>query len=355
MSKIKLLYIFSKSRDFKHAKKYPPSIFYGYYQFSRNSDFKVTLLEPQKKNLLWLLWRPFELYFYSKTGIGFKLYQILASLKLINSQDIVIAVNDSIGIPLAILKKLRLVKPKIVFISAGLINNLEINKKHWVFKFYRWLLKGVDLILCWSPFEEKLYKSLIKAKAKFIPLEPDIDFFKPDYKMPLENFILSIGKDIGRDFKTLFEAVEKLKIPTKVITNRINIKNLEIPDNVELHLEHINYSTLIKWYKKARVVVINIKEIHRFSGQRALLEALSMGKTIIAAKTKSLTTTYNPKNGKEIVFYQPSNSQNLRNKINSIYNNPEKIKKIGLQARKFAEKMPKNLFYKNLKNFILKL
>lgn len=355
MKETKLLYIFSKSRDFKHAKKYPPSIFYGYYQFSRNSDFKVTLLRPQKKNLFWLLWRPFELYFYSKTGVGFKLYQILANLKLINSQNIVLAVSDSVGIPLAILKKLKLVKPKIAFISAGLINNLEINQKHWIFKFYKWFLKDVDLILCWSPLEEKSYKSLTEAKAKFIPLEPDVDFFKPDYKTPLENFILCVGRDVGRDFKTLFEAIKGLKIPIKVITNRINIKNLEIPDNVELQLEHINYSTLIEWYKKAQIVVINIKEIHRFSGQRALLETLAMGKTVISAKIKSLTSAYNLKDGREIIFYKPGDSDNLKNEINSIYNNPEKIKKLGIQARKFAEKMPKNLFYKNLKNFLLEL
>jgi len=351
----KLLYIFSRYRDFKNPKRYPSSIFYGYFKFKKNTNFKTGLLTKQKKNILWLLWRPFERYLASKIGTGLRIDQVLLNLKKINSYDIILAVNDSVGMALALFKKLKLAKPKIAFISAGLINNLELHQKHLIFRIYKWLLQEVDLILCWSPLEKELYKSLTRAKAEFIPLEADIDFFKPDYKIPPENFIFSIGRDVGRDFETLFRATKESKIPIKIITNRINIKNLKIPSNVEIYTKQIDYPTLIDWYKKARLVILNLKEIHRFSGQRALLEALAMGKAIIAAKTKSLTSTYNLKDGKEIVFYKPEDSDDLKNKINLIYNNPEKIKKIGIQARKFAEKMPKNLFYKTLKSFLLKL
>lgn len=355
MKKIKLLYIFSKPRDFKHLTSYPSIIYYGYDQFIKDNNFKTSLLKKQKENLFYLLWRPFSLYFYSKTEVGFNLVQILTNLKLINSQDIVLAVNDSAGIPLVLLKKLSLIKPKIVFISAGLINNLEIHQKHWVFKFYRWFLQKADLIICWSLLERDLYKTLIGAKAEFIKLEADLSFYKQTNNKFLKDFILCVGRDVGRDFKTLFKALGELKIPIKVVTHSSHIKGLEISANIKLFTEHVAYSTLINWYKKARLVIINLKEIHRFTGQRALLEGLAMGKAVIAAKTRALISTYSLKDGKEIVFYQPEDATDLKNKIESIYNDLEKIQRLGKGGRKFVERIPKNSFYKTLKNFLLQL
>lgn len=355
MTKIKLLYIFSGTRDFNHIRNYPYTEFYGYDKFIKDPNFEVNFLQIHQKGMLWLLWRPFELYLCLKTGVGFKLDKVLANLKLINSQDIVLAVNDSAGLPLVLLKKLRIIKPKIAFISAGLINNLEIHQKHWVFKFYSWFLKKADLILCWSPFEENLFKSLIKVKAKFILLESDLDFYKPDYNKPLGNFVLSIGRDIGRDYKSLFKALQDLKIPAKIIANPNHVKNLKVPDNIELYTKRVEFPILINWYKKAKLVIINLKENHRFSGQRALLEALALGKATITAETKALTSTYNLKDNQEIIFYKPGDINDLKDKINLIYNNPDKIRNLGKQARMFAENLPKNSFFQILKKFLLEL
>lgn len=353
MKKIKLLYISPNKIDFNKSGKIPSVSFYGADKFNDDEHFELGVLYKKNK-LLQILWRPFNKLLRRKT-INFDISKVLTNIKFINKHDIVLGETDSCGLPVVLLKKLGFIKPKVVFISAGLINRLEERQNTLLFKIYKWFLPAADLIVCWSPLEEKLYKDLIGANAKFILLEADTQFYKPDFETPYEDFILAIGNDRGRDWKTLFKVLKQTKIPAKVITGRGKIARLNIPENVGLHTEKVPYDVLFSWYNKARFVIINTKEIHRFTGQRALLEALAMGKATIAAKTKALTSTYNLKDGKNIIFYEPENPEDLKRKNELIYNNEEKLRTIGRNARRFTEMLPKDSFFQNLKQHLLSL
>ncbi len=322
------------------------------YGFEHDDEFTLTV-SAKRNSLLQLLWKPFEKFLIYRTGVGFRLDQVIINLKQIRSQDIVLAQTDSCGLPIVLLKKLNLIKCKVGFLSAGLINNLELQQNTFLFRFYKWFLKEADFIVCWSLLEEKMYKELIGVNAKFVLLETDLDFYQPNFEIELEDYVLCVGRDVGRDFQSLFQVLEELNIPAKVITQPNRIKGLEVPKNVELYLEKVSYPTLLDWYKKARLVVINLQEINRFTGQRALLEALAMGKGVVAAKTKALTETYVLEDGNHLVYYEPGNKEDLKEKISVLYRDEEKIKRLKRNARQFVESLPKDSFFRGVKKILL--
>lgn len=349
--KTKLLFFSPNKVDYSEVGKVPSVIFYSTDQLKQDPDF-IFSVSWKRNNLLRILFKPFEQYCIHRAHVGFRFDQALFHLSLLKKQDVIFAETDSCGLPLLLLKRLHLIQARIGFNSAGLINNLENQQGTRFFRFYKWLLLSADFIVCWSPLEEQMYKDLIGAKSRFVLLEADTDFYQPDFSVPPEDFILCVGNDLGRDFETLFRAVETLDIPVKVVTKAVRIKGLSIPKNVELHLEFVGYSTLLDWYKRAQLVIVNPQEIHRFTGQRALLEALAMGKAIIAASVQSLTSTYSLTDGKDIIYYQPRDIEDLKTKIMAIYDDHDKLRDLGMNARSYAEHLPKNSFYLGLRELL---
>lgn len=348
MKKISLLYFAAGHPDYTRIGKVPSVVFYGTDRLRENPDFTFHVCW-KRNTILRLLWKPFEQYVIHRVHVGFRLDQALLHLPLLRRQDVIYAETDSCGLPLLFLKRMGLIKARIGFNSAGLINNLAQQDQTRLFAFYKWLLTSADFIVCWSPLEEKMYKDRIGAKAQVVFLEADTDFYQPDFSTSMEDFILCVGNDLGRDFKTLFQAVETLGIRVKLVTKAARIKGLSVPKNVELHLEYVDFPTLLDWYRRARLVVINLQEIHRFTGQRALLESLAMGKATIVAKTQALTSTYALVDGQEVLFYEPGNAQDLAAKILNLCNDQAKLRELGETARQYTERLPKDSFYFGLR------
>lgn len=362
--KKKLLYIFSKPRDFANADKVPYIIFSGYDRFLKDPDFETSKLEIHKRNFWWLLWRPFEKFLSRNNMPGFSLGQLIPKIKFLNQFDIVFGANDSGGLPLAFLKKLGLVKSKVIFITAGLINKLENKQSTLAFKFFSWVLGGADLIVCWSPLEKETFKRLMPhTKTEFVLAEADTDFFKPVYYDRAEDYILAVGNDIERDIKILFKVAGALGIRVKLVANNKSLlknaaptNNIEIINNINTYSRFTDYEKLIDLYKKARLVILPLKEARRITGQFAFLEAISLGKAMITAKTAALTSAYpNLENNKHLVWYKPEDAEDLKTRISELYNNKEKIDFIAKNARAYAEKLPRNAFYLGMRDSIMKI
>lgn len=339
--------------EFSKIGNVPSVLFFGMDLFAQDADIDLQI-QCKRNTLLMLLFKPFEQYFIRRTKIGFRLDQVLIHLFQFRNQDVIFAETDSCGLPLLLLKRLGFIRARVGFNSAGLINNLELQTKTHLFSFYKWLLRAADFIICWSPLEEKMFKDLTGAKAQFVLLEADICFYQPDFSTQTEDFILCVGNDLGRDFSTVFEAVKELDVRVIVVTKSSRIEGLSIPKNIELHLEFVDYQTLLDWYRKARFVVVGLQEIHRFTGQRALLEAMAMGKAVIASKILALTSTYALEDKKNVIYYEPENAEDLRKIIVEMFDKRDLLSQIGCSARNFVEQIPAHSYYNGLRELVLR-
>jgi hypothetical protein len=310
--------MFSKPRDLENLERYPSALYFGYVGFKNDPNFETGVLVTDKKTLLYYFWHPFELILYKFTDVGFALDRILLNLKTINKYEAVVAVNDSCGLPLGLLKIFGMVKPRIVMISAGLINNLEkISSRLYLrplLSFYRLILKKMEVVFLWSNFEVETYKKFVSLNCKFLPLEIDTKFWKP---MPTkkENFVLSVGRDLGRDFVSVAKATNLLGIPLVVVTNKKFAAELKSYSNVTIITKMIPYQELKKLYSQAICIVVGIKENSRISGQTSFIEAITMNKITVVSATQALASTYNIKNRGGIITYNPQNLNDIERAI----------------------------------------
>ena len=357
----KVLCIFSKPKDFAHPENYPaPVTFFGYIELAADKDFVTERLEVDRKpglkwalqNPLWVLWRPFELFLYRLTGVGFSLGQIAQRIRYINTFDVVYGINDTSGLPLSFLKRVGIIRPRVVFISAGLINNLYARPRDIRTKFIHYALAGADRVLAWSPHEQNMFATW-GVHSETIPLEADITFFQPDANVPKEDFILFSGRDVGRDTDTLINVLKETHLPAVFITNQSLLPKGSLPENITLITEFIDHDTLKDYYHGAKLVVVPVKEIGRISGQTSILESLAMGKATVVAKTKACVSAY-PEltEGKHLLWYEPENEESLRKQILRVYNNTELCSTLETGGRTFVESLPKNWLYSKLKETI---
>jgi glycosyltransferase involved in cell wall biosynthesis len=336
---MRVLYIFSKSRDFKDFHNYPSALYFGYNDFRKDPLFETDAIITNKKTFFYYIWRPFELILYKFTGIGFALDRIILILNKINCYDVVVAVNDSCGLPLGLLKIFGIINPKIIVISAGLINNLDrMNFRLFlkpIFLFYKSILKKIDKVFLWSYLEVESYKKNIGNNCDFLPLEIDKKFWEPK-TVEKTKFVLSVGRDSGRDFETIAKATSLLGLPLVVVTNEKFSKGLRKYPKITIITEMIPYQDLKNLYAQAVCVVVGIIDNGRISGQTSFVEGLASIKPVIAAGTKALISVYGNKNTGAL-FYEPKNSFELSKKIESVWKNKKIQETIKLKEMDFLK------------------
>lgn len=243
-------------------------------------------------------------------------------------------------------------KPKWILFDynlTGLIGKRRTFKQ----KILYYLISRSDGIVTISRGEESALRALFPGKKiKFIPLGTDIEFFKPQ-NTPEENFILSVGRDPGRDFKTLFEAVKDLNIEVKITARPHQLKHFGvIPKNVTIH--DFTPQELVVQYARAKLIILplDIQEGEEYNamGCSTLVEAMAMGKTIIATETMTMRSYI--EHGHSGIFVKKGDSDALRNAISPLLGNVGKRKELENNARSFAVGLcSADLFAKNLADF----
>lgn len=250
---------------------------------------------------------------------------------------------------------LKIKKPKWVMLDFSITGMLSSRKtlKQKVFYF---IVKHADGIVTISKDEEeKLIKIFPEKKnfIKFIPHGIDTSFFSPDKNTKEEkNFILSVGRDPGRDFDTLFKSIKNIDCNLKITARPWNIKHLlPLPKNVTLN--DFTPKELIQEYRKASIIILPLKTsggINDAMGCSTLMEAMAMGKAVIATKTPTMESYIT--DGENGILVTEGDSDELQKAIIKLIHNEEYRKKLGHSAREFVEKnCEAELFSSRLANF----
>src|SRR3990167_7031792 len=124
---------------------------------------------------------------------------------------------------------LRFKKPKWVIYNTYLTNLLKRNRKG----FKSWIIKraifSADAIISPSLAQQDFLRSIgfPVNKNYYVPYGIDYNFYDKDARVSeiSERYILSTGRDIGRDYKTLVEAVKSLPVKLLISTFPRNLKD----------------------------------------------------------------------------------------------------------------------------------
>ena len=94
-------------------------------------------------------------------------------------------------------------------------------------------------------------------------------------------------------------------------------------------------SFYIKLLANSRFVILPLEKSYYATGQIALLEAMAMGKAVIVSRTAG-TVDY-IEDWKTGIFFNSEDVNDLRKKMEYLYENPEEILRIGRNARQVIE------------------
>lgn len=315
---MKVFFVYRTARNsiwHEYEKKRGPSTFlYGLPELKHlkiETAFSDIAWHPT--NLLRPLLQPLEkLHQYLLNyPIGFQLHQALLLMPEYQFSDFIVTTQDSAGLPILLLKKMRLVKPKVVYISNGLANALINARSKPLLRIISGLLCSADKIICYSRKEKQILEQFTHKSVTFIPFGIDIKFFSPPPKLPTtyDFDIFSGGKDSYRDYKCLFSAVKNTKWRVVVACTPENVQGLTPPSNVTLRFNVDSYNWK-RLYEISRLVVIPMMDTDKTQGQAVFLEAVAMNKPVVSSKVSAITDAFEVSKFKEVMLV-PSGAPHL--------------------------------------------
>lgn len=239
---------------------------------------------------------------------------------------------------------LRLKHPKIVFYNTFLTNTLRRNRGR-INKFIITVaIKNIDMVICPSTSQRTflIANGFSEERVQVVLNGIDTRFFQPQEKEIDKEFsyVVSVGKDMGRDYGTLFKAVDGLSVRVIVICAKRNIRKDEvIPANVTVY-NGVSQKEMRAYIHGATYVILpTYKEDTHLdasdcSGQYVLLEAMAMGKTVVVSERSTLSDYVT--HGKSGIVVSAEDVSALRGVIEQLSHDEKKVKKIGNAARELV-------------------
>ncbi len=251
--------------------------------------------------------------------------------------DVVITDAEAAGFALAVLFKLTRSKKKLVIYGEGrathkgpdrIVRLLGVRNK-------------VDSIICLGQVNADRYVEILnypREKIHCIPRPMDHHFWRP-LDLPTEDFICSAVGQEYQDYPTLVEAIRGTDAQLHVAgTVPWQLKDTPdvIPDNITF--KRYNPVELREMYSKAAFVAVSLRgDRGGQAGSRVVYEAMSMGKAVIATRSRGLIGLGVMSEGETCLFVDSGDAEGWRTAIATLRNDPAKVQEMGAKARKVVE------------------
>lgn len=277
----KIIFIFSgeRKRLLKEigSGQAPDTQLYGMNHLASDFDveskeFGDTFLGDTVGKLLGFRLRHFLMYFWVRTAdivFGSSLYYMLPLRKLFGA------------------------KGKFVLLNMSLNRFLNENAKNsLVYAIIKFFLKSADKIVSLSHLQQNELRErhgVPKKKLAFLPLGVDISFYKPIFS-GRKKYILSAGRDNGRDYKTVIDVARQMPDAEfhLVLAKRNLVGITNIPENVKLFFNLSKKEMRDKYAEAALQLLIThadgFGDGADCSGQTVLLDSFASGLPVIASR-----------------------------------------------------------------------
>ncbi len=306
---------------------------YWFFKYWPEGNFKIDVLGYKRI--------PF-LSFIEKRVLHFHLFQSLRILPRMRKYDLLIFFHSQVGIIPALFKSIFGLKTRLVVID---VEGLGRKNKWYILPLLKKAVSGIDRLFYLATIQREDYQKYfpkIMEKTHFLHLGLDPSRFSCNQAKE-EDYIVSIGDQSSnfRDWKTLVRAYRQLKTKTKLLIlgkerfQSIEIGYEEVPVGVEF-VGKVDLSTLNEIISKARFVVLSLPERRHAFGQMTLLQGMAMRKAIIASRVSGVEDYV--EDGKNAVFCEPQNWEDLKNKMEMLLRDEEMTNRIAKNARLSIEK-----------------
>lgn len=145
-------------------------------------------------------------------------------------------------------------------------------------------------------------------------------------------YVLSLGRS-NRDWAFLIRELGNRDYSVKIVCDTLKWEKL--PPNIRIY-NHIWGEEALEFLRRCRVVVLPILDEKVAAGETVLLQAMSLGKPVVAVKESGKWAEYidDGVNG----FVVPKNGETLRKTVKALWEDGELYRKISQNARADFEK-----------------
>jgi glycosyltransferase involved in cell wall biosynthesis len=257
-------------------------------------------------------------------------FELIKILRHRHRYDVVINANIKTGQLFALFRSIFYIKrPKHIILELML--DEEQNNLRWKIKkmIQKVILSSVDLVFVSSVGEIATYSKRFKIpkdRLRFLPFHTNV--MEPRMINHSDGYILSAGKT-GRDYVTLADAVRGLKEKVIIVSDKLSVRDIKFPLNVEV-LFDIPYPSYLDLLHNCAFVVVPLKKLVKSTGQVAILEAMAVGKPVVATETTG-TVDY-IQSGINGISVPVGDPKALRNAIEKLTNDLDLYKKVATNA-----------------------
>lgn len=335
-----ILFLFKNGRAARLASAgaHPTEFFYGYRELGA-LGWSVSMLDEEDlgiRNPLPLSGRLLAVLGRVLGGLPIAALPSLARsehLQRLNQASAIVATTNSFGVAAAILKRTGYLKPEILFLPMGLARR---SMSPWLAWWYRRILRGTRVLSISRGEQEVLTHALgANVPVDYLPFGVDERFWQPGEPGD-DGYILSVGNDQSRDYATLVAAWRSEYPPLRIVTS---LPVSGAPANIEIirgdwRTQILSDEEIRHLYRRARFVVLPIRETLQPSGQSACLQAMACGKAVVFSDIQGLWDRQLMVHGDTLLLARPGDPADLRQAIDSLLASPALVAKLGQNARK---------------------
>jgi glycosyltransferase involved in cell wall biosynthesis len=275
---------------------------------------------------------------YGLGGYGGDFASILATLRVLNRADVVLATVDTVGIPLVLLKRVGLVRPPILYVAVGLPERLvQLRRLHGL---YRRSLHDTVAVVSYAESEVDWLRSWLgpEANVVFVPFGVDTNAFRP-VERPPEFDVLSIGADPRRDFALLLRiAWRHPELSFRVVASADHVRALgEVPPNVVVERD-IPLETVRDRLASARVVALPVRDNSYSGATTTLLQAMATAKPVVVSRTDAIARGYGLEDGVNCRLVPPGDEEAFEAALLETVTDADAATALGTRARRTVER-----------------
>ena len=275
-------------------------------------------------------------------GYGGDFATVLGSLRDAKRSEVVLSTVDTVGIPLMLLARARLVGTPFVYVAIGLPERLARLRSRRVETAYAKALALASSVVAYSEHEADVLRRWLSDRGQdtpvaFVPFGVDVHAFRPvDVSPDLD--VVSVGADPHRDFELLLAVARSLPdVRFLVVASAEHARALgERPPNVSVETD-LPFDAMRDRLARARVVALPVRDNSYSGATTVLLQALALAKPVVVTRTAAIATGYGLEDGENVRLASPGDVSSFASALSDLRGDVEGALRLGLRARATVE------------------
>jgi glycosyltransferase involved in cell wall biosynthesis len=275
-------------------------------------------------------------------GYGGDFASVLVSLRRANRADVVLSTVDTVGIPLMLLKRARMLKPPLVYVAVGLPERLSRLRSGRMRRLYASALASCSSVVAYSEREVESLREWVErqdrtASIEFLPFGVDTESFRPGGARSNDE-VVSAGADPHRDFPLLVRVAMRMpETSFRIVTTSEHLRALPgLPANVTVETD-LPFEETRDRLARAWVVALPVKENSYSGATTVLLQAMALAKPVVVTRTQAIATGYGLVDGENCRLVAPGDEAAFEGALALLLADEGRARALGDRARATVE------------------